>query len=381
MIGSGSEAKCADNTMDEIQRAEQIAIYGAGVIAQHTYLLIKNLFHKKFLGFWVSEWNPSDVKQAMTREMYHQPIYGLRKTPIPTGTLTIICVSQKYKEEIESTLSRESYPIHFIYLSTELQNQLFISYYQKYFCSLGIDTSKEILCRSSSRGVEITIKNPFRAPLRDQNSCFTELGTIILPFCMEELSMCSETPYEYGPVSLSAFQKGVVFDLGANQGYFSVIAASMGHTVYAFEPSHRLIENLQYYERKYAPFLHVEEAAAFNQDGMAELFVDKNSDASNSLIMQTNADHTQCVRTVTIDTYRKEHNLERVSLIKADIEGAERDMLMGAKETLRTCAPFLSICTYHLPDDPEVIREYILSCNPAYKIIQKEKKLYAYVSR
>ena len=37
MIGSGSEAKCADNTMDEIQRAEQIAIYGAGVIAQHTY--------------------------------------------------------------------------------------------------------------------------------------------------------------------------------------------------------------------------------------------------------------------------------------------------------------------------------------------------------
>ena len=118
MIGSGSEAKCADNTMDEIQRAEQIAIYGAGVIAQHTYLLIKNLFHKKFLGFWVSEWNPSDVKQAMTREMYHQPIYGLRKTPIPTGTLTIICVSQKYKEEIESTLSRESYPIHFIYLST-----------------------------------------------------------------------------------------------------------------------------------------------------------------------------------------------------------------------------------------------------------------------
>ena len=80
MIGSGSEAKCADNTMDEIQRAEQIAIYGAGVIAQHTYLLIKNLFHKKFLGFWVSEWNPSDVKQAMTREMYHQPIYvGLGK--------------------------------------------------------------------------------------------------------------------------------------------------------------------------------------------------------------------------------------------------------------------------------------------------------------
>lgn len=369
-----------DDISTTIHSAKRIAIFGAGIIAQHAYLLLKQLVDSsKFLGFWVSSIDSNGFKNNMTSSMYHEAIHGLNETPIPKDTLVIVCVSAKYKEEIADILNRQPYEILSIYLSEHLVNQLFKIYYKRYFGERKIDITSEVLQIPSLHNHTITLKNPFFAPMRDQNSCFTELGTIILPFCMGELRMCSETPYEYGPVSLSSFHNGIVFDLGANQGYFSITAASLGHTVYSFEPSSRLIKNLQSYSKLYNDFIHVEEIAISDKDGSANLYIDDHSDSSNSLVLQTNSSSNTSVKTTTIDSYRKKHDIRHINFIKADIEGAERYMLMGAKETLQECAPMLSICTYHLPDDPEVLQDLILSYNPNYKIIQKEKKLYAYV--
>jgi hypothetical protein len=46
---------------------------------------------------------------------------------------------------------------------------------------------------------------------------------------------------------------------------------------------------------------------------------------------------------------------------------------------LKDFAPKLSICTYHLPDDPKIIRELILDANPKYIIEEKFKKMYAHM--
>jgi hypothetical protein len=53
-------------------------------------------------------------------------------------------------------------------------------------------------------------------------------------------------------------------------------------------------------------------------------------------------------------------------------------MLKGAAQVLRECAPKLSICTYHLEDDPEIIERLVKESNPDYQIIQTDKKLFAY---
>ena len=88
---------------------------------------------------------------------------------------------------------------------------------------------------------------------------------------------------------------------------------------------------------------------------------------------------SKSIETTTIDDFVRKNNLPRVDFIKADIEGFERHMLAGAQETLARFAPKLALCTYHLPDDPEVMAELILKANPKYNIVQKRMKLYASV--
>ena len=83
------------------------------------------------------------------------------------------------------------------------------------------------------------------------------------------------------------------------------------------------------------------------------------------------------VDVTTIDRFISEKGIERVDFIKADIEGAERLMLAGAKETLRRFAPNLAVCTYHFDDDPQVLEALIKDANPNYRVVHKWKKLFA----
>jgi hypothetical protein len=71
--------------------------------------------------------------------------------------------------------------------------------------------------------------------------------------------------------------------------------------------------------------------------------------------------------------------LEKIDFIKADIEGAERDMIKGAYNVLNEFAPKLALCTYHLPDDPVVMERLIKDANPKYKVVHIHKKLFACV--
>ena len=109
------------------------------------------------------------------------------------------------------------------------------------------------------------------------------------------------------------------------------------------------------------------------------IFINAGNNAGNSVVVKHHGDISEIIDICTLDSFVVEHNLTRVDFIKADIEGAERDMLRGAAGTLRTFAPKLALCTYHFPDDPQVLESLILEINPRYKVVHLHKKLFAAV--
>ncbi|NBJ04403.1 FkbM family methyltransferase [Lachnospiraceae bacterium] len=90
---------------------------------------------------------------------------------------------------------------------------------------------------------------------------------------------------------------------------------------------------------------------------------------------------TDEVKTITLDQFVKTNHISRIDFIKADIEGAERLLLSGAKEVLQKFAPKLSLCTYHYPEDTALLEFIIKQANPNYVIEKAYHKLYAYVNK
>lgn len=170
----------------------------------------------------------------------------------------------------------------------------------------------------------------------------------------------------------------VVIDAGAWIGDFAAYAASKGATVYAFEPSPSIL-----------PILH--ETSSLNNHKIIPVpkglgskeeekyFRDTGGSAFGNRFVDTESADTTMLSVTTIDAFVKENGILNIDFIKADIEGAERDMLYGARETLKYHAPKLAICTYHRADDPEILEKIIRDANPNYTIVQKRHKLYACV--
>lgn len=196
----------------------------------------------------------------------------------------------------------------------------------------------------------------------------------------------NEGPYEpNGEVCLSSGD--VVLDCGSCLGDFSAIAGSKGCTVYAFEPSQYIINTYLSKTLEINSNFTICDYATCDSAGTTTFTVDTRLFGSNGIdykvddVKRESEILEETVKMITLDDFVHENNIDKVNFIKADIEGAERNMLIGAKNILKKHAPKLSICTYHKPDDPEVIKSIILDAQPNYIVQQAEKKLYAYVPK
>ena len=74
------------------------------------------------------------------------------------------------------------------------------------------------------------------------------------------------------------------------------------------------------------------------------------------------------VSATTVDEAVRRLKLDRVDIVKLHVEGAERQALMGALNTLVRFKPRILVALDHHPDDPEVISRIILDAVPNYHI-------------
>jgi FkbM family methyltransferase len=153
----------------------------------------------------------------------------------------------------------------------------------------------------------------------------------------------------------------VFYDLGANIGFFAVLAARLvGNSgrVYAFEPNPECSTEV----RRNADlngFSHVEvvEAAVSSKSGRARLRL---GDTNLSSAIAGSSDAGIDVALTTVDDFMRDRSPRPPTLVMIDVEGAEIDVLRGMRETItRHCpvimcevhwigAEFLRYCAQHL---------------------------------
>jgi FkbM family methyltransferase len=193
-----------------------------------------------------------------------------------------------------------------------------------------------------------------------------------------------EGPYGYtdGLFDVTIKKGDIVIDAGAWIGDFSAYAVSKNAIVYAFEPVNDTFQWLRKTEELNKPMgggrMYPVQKGLGSSECEVDILIEKNNSGANR-ITQDKGNVTEKIAITTLDKFVEENKLERVDFIKADIEGAERDMLKGAAHVLKTFAPKLAICTYHLPDDPVVLENLILEANPNYTVVHLRHKLFAAV--
>lgn len=130
---------------------------------------------------------------------------------------------------------------------------------------------------------------------------------------------------------------GIVVDVGANLGSFSLLAARVAGHVYAFEPGPREYELLRRnLERNRIGNVTAVAAAIGGADGTCVLHLGRES-ALNTVRadrVRGSAEGSVTVRQMSLKSVFEAFGIERCDLLKLDCEGAEYDILYSAPPAL-----------------------------------------------
>jgi FkbM family methyltransferase len=166
----------------------------------------------------------------------------------------------------------------------------------------------------------------------------------------------------------------IVFDVGANAGVYTIQQARRGAHVYAFEPNPDCYRRLQKsvrlnnLESRVVTANYALGAAA----GSAELLVPGPITMGGSLRPEWSPDpgaigptthgylkraRVATVEVQTVDRVVQALGIDRVDLLKVDVEGFELEVLQGARETFKRVVRL--VLEYHSPDLGRRVAEHV----------------------
>lgn len=139
----------------------------------------------------------------------------------------------------------------------------------------------------------------------------------------------------------------VFYDIGANIGFFSTIAARLvgkSGRVYAFEPVAKNVARVRR-NAKLNRFSQIKvfQKAVSQTSGQGNLLLAKHSGGATLATVGMPPDMTGAVRVdlISIDDWVNQKKVKSPSLIKIDVEGAELEAIAGMLQTIRTFKPIL----------------------------------------
>lgn len=139
-----------------------------------------------------------------------------------------------------------------------------------------------------------------------------------------------------------------IFDVGANVGNVSLAFLRWfpKAQVYAFEPGESMFERLRANVESagFADRFHPHRLGFFDKTAVADLHLASQDGASSMLEIgdayssanphiETTA--TERISLVRMDDFVREEGIEKIDLVKIDVEGVEAEVLLGGSETFR----------------------------------------------
>jgi Methyltransferase FkbM domain len=141
------------------------------------------------------------------------------------------------------------------------------------------------------------------------------------------LEQDSRSPHRYLDGNFDVTENDVVVDVGAAEGNFSLSVIEKAGYIYLFEADKNWIKALK---ATFAPWSHKIEI-------IPKYVSDRTSD-----------------KTIALDDFFDES--QTIDFIKADVEGAEAEVLRGARNTIERQKNLkIAICTYHRQEDAEIL--------------------------
>ncbi len=207
---------------------------------------------------------------------------------------------------------------------------------------------------ANAKEVEIKFKNSNYSLFWPSNFSFYRFNQIVC-------ESFDPNDWHYYQKTHTEVEKGeIILDIGTAEGLLPLLVIDKCDHIYMVEPSRIFCECLKKTFTNHLDKITIFNVAIGNEDG--NILFDENS--IDGKVTQENNNNAYTIDIYKIDSLLK--NKEKITYLKADIEGFEQEMLKGAEQTIKRNKPKIAITTYHEENNPDDIIKLILSYVPEY---------------
>lgn len=194
---------------------------------------------------------------------------------------------------------------------------------------------------------------------------------------------------------ISYLKQGMtVFDIGANIGELSLLFSRFVGTsgkIYAFEACGKTFEKLSTICRLASRSqIYLNQFAVADEEGTLQLNVyDENHSTWNSLADRPLHEYEidvkplfqETVKAITLDRFCEQHQIDHIDLLKIDVEGAEYQVMLGAKSLfqsrrIKCCVFEFGATTFDMGNTPDQIETFLKDCGYNIRNIMKGNPIF-----